>query len=67
MFYEVRGISSRGKEADRVCVFVQQLATTVIRFLERPDVSRVEVTTTDEKTFMKYQKERRRMDGRARV
>ena len=41
-------------------VFQNQLETTVIRMLERDDVTLVEVSQSTEKEFMKFQKERRK-------
>lgn len=41
-------------------VFQNQIETTIIRMLERPDVGLVEVYPSTEKEFMRFQRERRR-------
>lgn len=61
VFFMVEGKPRKGERISiNAIVFQNQLETTIMRFLERPDVTVVEVYPTTEKEFMKFQKDRRK-------
>ncbi len=58
-FYLLKAKTRNDQTTDEVIVFENQMPTVIIRLLERRGTSRVEVTRSDEKAFMRYQRMRK--------